>query len=218
VLFTQGVYAKDNSMYYTLNIYPQLSTELSKLIDAIRKEYDPTFGFTKPHITVMFPIPEIVGEGQLISHIQNVISDYSPFEIRLSGFHKSHEHWLFLTMMDGEVQIKNLYQSLYSGILTEYRRDDIEFVPHLGLGLFIKKGSIYDWDNPQKSDFDLERYDEALRQANRLPLPSNISVDKFQLTKIPDIILEWATGMRAIIPVDSQIIEVREFHLCHKGA
>ncbi len=205
-------------MYYALNFYPQLSAELSDSIDAIRREYDPTSDFTKPHITVLFPVPESVGEGRLISHIQNVLSDWSPFEIRLGGFHRSHDHWLSLTLKEGEAQVKKLYQSLYTGILAEYRRDDIEFVPHLGLGLFVKEGTTYDWGNPQESDLDRERYEEALRQAKALPLPSSISVEKLQLTKIPDVILEWATGKRAGIPKDSRVVEVREFRLCHQGA
>ena len=204
-------------MYYALSFYPQLSTELSESIDAIRTEYDPTSGFIKPHIAVLFPVSGIVGEEQLIRHIQNVLSDCSPFEIRLGGFHKSPDHWLFLTLKEGDAQVKKLYQSLYTGILTEYRRDDIEFVPHLGLGLFMKQGSTYDWDSPRESDFDQERYEEALCQAKALPLASSIPVEKLSLTKIPDVILEWATGKRASIPEDSRIAEVREFRLGAQG-
>ena len=211
-------FAKVSSMYYALIIYPQLSAELFQSIETIRGKYDPTSGFSKPHITVLFPVPGSVGEGRLISHIQYVLSDWSPFEIHLGGFHKSHDHWLFLTLIEGEAQVKKLYQGLYTGILAEFRRDDIEFVPHLGLGLFINESSTYDWDNSRVSDFDREQYEEAWRQAKALPLPSRILVEKLQLTKIPDPILEWATGKRTSIPEDSCIIEVQEFLLCHQGA
>jgi 2'-5' RNA ligase len=211
-------FSKVNSMYYALIIYPQLSAELFQSIDTIRGKYDPTSGFTKPHITVLFPVPGSGGEGRLISHIQNVLSDWSPFEIRLGGFHKSHDHWLFLTLIEGETQVKKLYQALYTGILAEYRRDDIEFVPHLGLGLFINESSTYDWDNLRASDFDREQYEEAWRQAKALPLSSSILVEKLQLTKIPDAILEWATGKRISIPEDSCIVEVQKFRLCPHGA
>ena len=200
-------------MYYTLSWYPQLSAELSESIDAIRREYDPTSGFTKPHITVLFPVPGSVGEGRLISHIQNVLSDWTPFKIRLGGFHKSPDHWLFLTLKEGEAQVKKLYQLLYTGILADYRRDDIEFLPHLGLGLFMKEGTTYNWDHPQESDFERARYEEALHQAKALPLPSSLSVETLVLTKIPDVILEWATGKRASIPEDSRTVEVRRFRL-----
>jgi 2'-5' RNA ligase len=200
-------------MYYGLNFYPQLNAELAELINSIRRKHDPTVGFAKPHITVLFPVPDSIGEPQLINHIQSVLNDWSPFEIRLGGFHKSHDHWLFLTLTEGEAQIKQLYRSLYTGILAEYRRDDIEFVPHLGLGLFIMEGSKYDWDNPQEANFDQERYDEALQQAKALPLHSRFVVKKLHLTKVPNEVLEWATGKRADIPEDSQLVEVREFLL-----
>ena len=113
----------------------------------------------------------------------------------------------------GEKEIRRLYRALYTGILEEYRRDDIEFVPHLGLGLFIKEGSKYNWDNPHEGEFDEERYREALQQASALPLGSSCAVDRLHLTKIPDEVLEWATGIRASIPEDAQVVEVREFRL-----
>jgi 2'-5' RNA ligase len=200
-------------MYYTLNIYPRLNEELAESIDAIRRRHDPTFGFTKPHITVLFPVPDSVGEPQLIGHIESVLSGWPPFEVRLGGFHKSHDHWLFLTLVRGEARVKKLYQLLYTGILAEYRRDDIEFVPHLGLGLFIKEGSKYDWDNPQETDFDQTRYEEVLHQAKALPLPFSFRVEKLQLTKVSDEVLEWATGKRASIPEGSRAVKAREFLL-----
>jgi 2'-5' RNA ligase len=205
-------------MYYALGFYPQLSPELAESIGTIRKEYDPTADFFKPHITVLFPVPWSVGEDRLIPHIRNVLSEWRPFDIRLGGFHRSHDHWLFLTLEDGEAQVSRLHQSLYTGILAEYRRDDIEFIPHIGLGLFMKAGSTYNWDNPKASDFDGERYEQALRRAKALPLPSSVTVEKLHLMRFPDAILEWATGKRASIPENSQIVVVREFHLSHQAA
>jgi 2'-5' RNA ligase len=197
-------------MYYALVYYPQFSEGLADAIAAIRQKHDPTFGFIKPHITVLFPVPGSVGEAHLIHHIENVLSDRSPFEIRLGGFHKSPDHWLFLTLTEGQAEIRKLYQLLYTGIMADLRRDDIEFVPHLGLGLFLKKGCTYDWDNPQESELDQARYEEALEQAKALPLNMSLAVKKLHLTRIPDEVLEWATGKRKSIPEDSQIFEVRE--------
>ncbi|MFH1311716.1 MAG: 2'-5' RNA ligase family protein [Candidatus Eisenbacteria bacterium] len=201
--------AKEKSMYYTLSFYPPLSEELAESIAAIRREHDPTAGFTKPHITVMFPVPESVGEVRLVRHIESVLSHRSPFSIRLGGFHKSHDHWLFLTLAEGEAEAKELYQLLYTGILAEYRRCDIEFVPHLGLGLFLEDGCTYDWDNPQESDFDRGRYGAALQMAKTLPLDESFAVKTLHLTRVPDEVLEWAAGKRENMPKAIQIAEVR---------
>ena len=205
-------------MYYALVFYPQLDPGLTELIDEIRRKYDPTVERSKPHITVLFPVPDKVGEPQLISHIQSVLSDWSSFDIRLGGFHKSHDHWLFLTLTEGEAQVSQLYQLLLTGILAEYRRDDIEFVPHLGLGLFIKEGSRYDWAHPQEADFDRQKYEEALQQAKALPLGSSCVMEKLHLVRIPEEVLDWATGKRASIPGDWRSTEVREFRLGDRGA
>lgn len=200
-------------MHYTLGFYPMLNQELMESIDAIRREHDPTFGLTRPHVTVLFPVPDSIGEQRLIDHIQSVVSGLIPFEVRFGGFHKSRDHWLFLTLAEGGVEIRNLYRSLYAGILAEYRRDDIEFIPHLGLGLFMKEGSAYDWNNPQESDFDEERFERALQQAKALPLDSIFRVEKLCLMKIPDEVLEWATGKRAHVPDDSEVLLVQDFLL-----
>jgi hypothetical protein len=133
----------------------------------------------------------------------------------LGGFHKSHDHWLFLTLKEGEAQMKRLYQDIYTGVLAEYRR---EYVPHLGLGLFIKEGCTYDCRNPRESDFDRERYEQALGQAKALPLTSSFSVEKLELATISDAVIEWTRGVRASTPDDSEIVTVREFRLGRQGA
>ncbi|UCC81063.1 MAG: 2'-5' RNA ligase family protein [Candidatus Zixiibacteriota bacterium] len=201
-------------MFYCLSFYPQLSPELAESIDAIRRVYDPTFRF-KPHITVIFPVHDSVGEQSLTSHIERVLSDWNPFEIRLGGFYKSRDHWLFLTLREGEGEMKRLYKSLYTGILEEYGR---EYIPHLGLGLFLKEGCIYDWSNPREEDFDLARYEVALRQAKELPLSETFVMETLQLTMISDQWIEWVTGRRATVPDEGERKVVQEFRLGSQNA
>jgi 2'-5' RNA ligase len=204
-------------MYYCLSFFPQLSIELTEPIHAIRRAYDPTAWFIKPHITIIFPTHDSVGEQSLINHIEQVLSGWQPFEIRLGGFHKSRDHWLFLTLQEGEEEVKRLYRELHTGILAD-GRDLSRFVPHLGLGLFLKEGCTYDWRNPRESDFDRERYEEALRRAEALPISASMAVEKLRLTTISDAVIEWTTGKRAGFPDDATESEVREFRLGHQRA
>ena len=97
-------------MYYGLVLYPEV--EIGR-IQEIRRKYDPTFDVIGPHVTVLFPVPEAVGEAELVSHIENVLGNWKAFETRLGGFVKSHDHWLFLTLQKGEREVKRLYQALY---------------------------------------------------------------------------------------------------------
>lgn len=196
-----------------MSIFPQLGRELSASIAHIRNLYDPSAVFAASHITVLFPVPGEVGEDRLSDHIQSVLVDRSAFEIQLGGFQKSHDHWLFLTLSAGEEQIKDMYRSLNSGILADYRRSDIEFIPHLGLGLFIRKGVAYNWDDPRATDFDHEQFEAAMSLAKKLPLPISIRVDSLILTELPDEILAWATGKRSLLPEGVRMVKVREFRL-----
>ena len=204
-------------MYYCLSFCPQLSAPLAESIEAIRREYDPTSGFIKPHITLIFPTPESVGERLLVDHIQNVLTGWSPFEIRLGGFHKSRDHWLSFRLQEGEEEVKRLYRALHTGILDDGRDLD-RFVPHLGLGLFLKEGCIYDWRNPKESDFDRQRYEEALRLAEAIPLSERFTVKTLQMTALSDAVIEWTTGNRTRLPDDAEDVTVREFRLGHSGA
>jgi len=205
-------------MYFALVFYPQLDPGLIEAIDNIRRKYDPTVEWSEMHIAVIFPVPDTVGEGKLVSHIECVLADKEPFVVRLGGFHRSHDHWLFLNVVEGEAEFKALYRDLYTGILDDYRRDDIGFVPHVGLGLFVKDTSRYDWDHPQEVDFDQLKYAEALQQAKALPLDSSCVMDKLHLVSLPDEVLEWATGKRASIPTDTQVTDVLDFHLGGRAA
>lgn len=200
-------------MYYALNIYPQFDMEASLLIDSIRTDFDPTAVIARPHITVMFPIPDRVGEDQLFAHIQMILKDVKPFEIELGDLYRAHDHWLFLILTEGAERLQELYDSIYSGLLAEFRKPGITYIPHLSLGLFIKEGRNYDWNNINEDDFDDELYAQALERARELPLPIRVRIDKFNLTKIPDEILEWATGKRTEIRDDVRIFQIREFSL-----
>jgi len=199
-------------MYYCLSFVPQLSGELDAAIADIRKTYDPTAFFITPHITLVFPTHDSIGEQALISHIQEVLKDWRPFNIKFGGLHKNRDHWLFLMVQEGEEEIKRLYRVLHTGILDD-GRDVSKFLPHLGLGLFIKKGCLYDWRNPREEDFDQERYDKALRKAQKLSLSESVTVDKLVMTKISDEVIEWTRGERLFLPEDAEDLVVREFEL-----
>jgi 2'-5' RNA ligase len=206
---------KKESLFYCLSFYPRLSPELAESINAIRRVYDPTSGRFKPHITIIFPVHDSVGERSLISHVERVLSQWNPFEIRLGDFHRSRDHWLFLTLQEGKGKMKRLYKELYTGILAEYGR---EYIPHIGLGLFLKDGCIYDWSNPREEDFDQARYEEAMKHVKNLPLSESFLVETLQLTMISDQWIEWTTGRRASVPDDGERIVVREFRLGHQKA
>ncbi|MGB5550575.1 MAG: 2'-5' RNA ligase family protein [Thermoanaerobaculia bacterium] len=141
------------------------------------------------------------------------VRGHTPFEVRLGGFHRSPDHWLFLLLQKGNRAVKKLYSALYTGLLAELRRDDLEFIPHLGLGLFLKEGATYNWNDPRSYDLDLESCQAVQREVEARGAGWNSVVDTLHLVGIPDEVLEWATGRRQSFPRTSRPKEVHQFHL-----
>jgi hypothetical protein len=170
-------------MYYALVHFPAIDTAR---IEQIRVKYDPYIGLLPPEITVLFPLPDAVGEAAFVQQIEQALATWKPFPIRIQGFTKSWDHWLFLTLQEGRAEVIRLYRAVYSGILASHRHVKHEFIPHIGLGLFVKPGVGYDLKHPQCLEFDAERYAGALREADALKLDYRCTLDRLHLVKLSD--------------------------------
>lgn len=120
-------------MAYALIHYPAVDVVS---IRRLRKKYDPQVELIEPHITIVFPVPDSIGEQDLISHTQNVLLAWQPFTIHLKGLDWSWDNYLFLLVQEGKSDVIRLHAGLYVGVLAEYRQDDVSFVPHVTLGSF----------------------------------------------------------------------------------
>jgi len=174
-------------MFYALVHYPNIDT---RRIDDFRRQYDPHVDLIAPHLTLVFLVPETAGESNLVHHIETVLRDWHAFPIRLKGLQKSWDHWLFLILEQGAADVIRLHRELYTGCLAAYRRPDIEFIPHVGLGLFARQDASYDIRNPQQLSLDDVRYTQALAEARQLGLDYSCVVDRLHLLKINDDISE----------------------------
>lgn len=155
-------------MIYALVHYPDVD---AGGINQLRERYDPQAGWIAPHITLMFPVPDSVGEDNLVNHLENVLRGRRPFLIHLQGLQKSWDDYLFLMVQEGGANIAALQDDIYTGILAGYYREDVEFIPHLTLGVFTEDASAY----PQ-----------ALKEARRLDLDYRCVVDRLHLVKVND--------------------------------
>jgi 2'-5' RNA ligase len=171
-------------MIYALVHFPEIDLQP---INSLRKEYDPQFDLIAPHITVIFPVPDTIGERHLVSHIGNVLQHWQPFSIRLKGLEKSWDEYLFLTLQKGKDDVLRLQDNLYSGFLSEFRNKEIPFVPHVTLG---------------KCTGENERYEQAKEKAKKLNLDYECQLDRLHLVKVNDersqvlSSQEFALGMR----------------------
>jgi 2'-5' RNA ligase len=146
-------------MPYALVHYPMIDT---RLIDQFREIYDPQAGLIRPHITVVFPVPEIAAELAqrtiLVSHIRGVLGRWQPFGVRLRGLQPSADNYLFLLVEEGKKELIRLHDELYTGPLTQYLREDLPFVPHMTLGAFgdDRQAPLKALDEAERLDLDFQ--------------------------------------------------------------
>lgn len=200
-------------MYHALVFFPRVSDEWARSIGAMRRAYDPTCDLIKPHVTVVFPVPDSVEQMALVSHVQAVLDAWEPFRVGFGGLHKSADHWLFLTLTEGESEVKRLYQDLHTGILGPYRRWGADFLPHVGLGLFRGERMASDSEGAAGPSLDRDRYTRALCQAEGLLLTGKATVATLQMVGIPETIVRWVHGTGAWPGDGMRIVDVHEFRL-----
>ncbi len=156
-------------------------------IDALRRKYDPTAERVAAHIPLVFPLDErAVSRAALAEHAAGVAARWQAFPLHLCGLVKSWDHWLFLTPREGNEELIWLHDDLYSGILAPQRSTTIEYVPHVGLGLFVGAGEEYDLRQPRALAFDAARYRAALREAAQAGLDFWCSLERFDLAVLDD--------------------------------
>ncbi len=170
-------------MYYSLVCFPQIDT--AKIND-FRSKYDPHCDLIDAHFTIVFPVPDSLGREKLIEHIKNTLLTQRSFDIHISGLEKSWDNWLFLVLQKGKEEMIKLHDDLYGGLLSEFLRSDIEFIPHIAIGLFTMKAAGYDLKDPKALAFDEEVYKVALEEAAKENFDYTAIVNKLSLVEIND--------------------------------
>ena len=171
-------------MHYSLVHYPKFERKTEENIEAFRRKYDAFVDCWKPHIPFIFPVPSNeIEEGKFREHVETVLKKWKPFPIQIGGFTKSWDHWLFLLLKKGNEKAIALHDQLYTGILSPYLRRDIEYIPHIGIGLFVKKDAGYNALDPRIVDFDAKLYSQALKEAKSLKMDGFDTVDRLVLNK-----------------------------------
>jgi 2'-5' RNA ligase len=168
-------------MLYALVYYTKLENQG---VRDFRDKYDPWCKHVKDHLTLIFPAPASVGLGNLKEHINLVVKDWHPFEIHIANLEKSWDHFLLLTLSEGNTNVVKLHQQLYTGILEPYRRKDLKFIPHIGLGFF--GSGDYDPLKPERVKLDEEVFNKAMLEAQHLAIDCFRTVDKLTLLELSE--------------------------------
>ncbi|MFP4047647.1 MAG: 2'-5' RNA ligase family protein [Bacteroidales bacterium] len=168
-------------MFHALVYYPEIE---NLVVNDIRKQYDPYVNLIKEHITLIFPIPETIGEEKLIGHIEEVLNKWEPFKLHITGYGKTWDHWLYLKIKEGKGKLINLHDQLYTGNLELFLRKDIPYKPRVGLGIFTKEH--YDPMRPEELTFDKDAYAEAEMKLEKENISIKRIMNQLSLVKIND--------------------------------
>lgn len=118
---------------------PEFSDDDFDLIQSFRAENDALFyDVVEPHFTLVFP----VFDASIDAFKQEVVEKsrgYLPFDIKIrcATINKdafNDYYHTFLVPDEGFSNLIKLHDSLYSGLLENNLRLDIDFIPHIGVG------------------------------------------------------------------------------------
>ncbi len=118
--------------------YPIISKPDFDRIQSLRKTYDRLYEVVEPHFTFVFPttklsIEDLTEHTMLKSADTHKIAIILAKAIVIDDDSKTFSH-TFLVPSDGEKEINELHDLLYTDSLASELRLDIPFVPHIGVG------------------------------------------------------------------------------------
>lgn len=157
---------------YAIVFFPK---DLPKKIYDFRKKYDFKWNLIQPHITLVFPF-DFSDENLLVKHIEEKATTNQPFTIVVDRYKKSHDNYLYLTFKKGSSELIDLHNSLYTGVLTDYLKNDHSYEPHLTIGNFQN----------EDSSFQKEKYLQATRELELMPIQYVGELDSLTLIEIKD--------------------------------
>jgi 2'-5' RNA ligase len=113
-------------------IFPQFSN--IRIINEIRKRYDPLADYIAPHITLVFPFESDIPTNELIEYIKFALAGFDKFNLAMCGITGNSDGYIFLDVKTGNDKIIELHDKLYKGLLKEHHNRFIPYIPHLTLG------------------------------------------------------------------------------------
>lgn len=122
-------------LHRCIMIFPHFRN--AKLIQDIRKKYDPQYHLVAPHITLVFPFYSEITSIDIRDHIINSIDGINAFDLQLCGVTGEDGGYLFLNVYQGREEIVLIHRRLYQGILNKYYPTflkETKYKPHLTLG------------------------------------------------------------------------------------
>lgn len=131
-------------MAYLVLAYPELSRKDYELIQDFRRENDELYyKVVEPHFTIVFPVFDIP-EKDFINEVREKSKEVKSFSfsLRCATINKdafNDYYHVFLVPDESYSNIVKIHDRLYSGLLKDNHRLDIDFIPHIGIANSLDK-------------------------------------------------------------------------------
>ncbi|MBL8518291.1 MAG: 2'-5' RNA ligase family protein [Betaproteobacteria bacterium] len=113
--------------------FPEFSAQTAQAIVNIRQSFDPLAGVLPPHLWLVFPFAAHLNATQLTAHIRRRTARWPQVPVVFSGIRNLKDEFVLLNARTGAASLVALHDRLYGGILAPYRRDDMDYLPHITL-------------------------------------------------------------------------------------
>lgn len=152
-------------MKRALHIFPSFSADSG--VQAFRAKHDPLAQCIPPHITLLFPFEDDVGDAELVRHIEDAVQGLGNFAIGFATPVLVDNRLIWLPVRDDEGNVAGLHARLYSGFMKKHLRPEIPYRPHVTLGVAGESEAA-----------------ELLREAQRISLVAGYRVESVILERI----------------------------------
>lgn len=151
-------------MNYTIAIFPKFDG-IDK-INSIQKKYNPSHGWLKPHIALVYYFKEKPTKEK----INEIIKEFLSFEVKLNKIRASSKNNLiFLDVTEGREKIIKIKNKLYKELGLKWDKDFL-YTPHITIANFKTK-------KEQKS---------ALKEIKNTNLDFKCEINSFLLLEISE--------------------------------
>lgn len=122
-------------------------------IQAMRRKFDPLANYIAPHITLVFPFESALSAEELRAHLHTALAGAKKFNVRLCGVTGDvRDGYLFLNVKQGNDEIIDLHDRLYSGALESFLYRKVTYCPHVTVGR-IEQQDAFDLALEELADF-----------------------------------------------------------------
>jgi 2'-5' RNA ligase len=129
-----------NKIKRAIIIFPQLGSN-PNLIQEIRNQYDSLAHKIAPHITLVFPFESDISSNKLYQHVRNNLRDFKSFKLTMQRIIQE-ENYLFLDLTQGQKEVIEIHDLLYSGLLSGFLSKQHRYQPHLTVGRFKDSNAV----------------------------------------------------------------------------